>query len=136
MKFRGLLYLCHGWVRRKGSVENFKSLEFYSFNINLQFWSFNPKIIKEIIRMCISEGGGLYMSWGSEEERMCCKHETLEFYYFNINLRNIWSGGEWWGGGFQLCTTSVYSGCVQMMCVCVSLCVWGVSVSVSNVVIW
>ena len=36
------------------------------------------------------------------------------------------------GGGFQLCTSSVYSGCVQMMCVCVSMCVRWVPILVTN----
>ena len=46
LKFRGLMCLCHGWMRREGCVANFKTLEFYSFNINLQFWIFNPKNLK------------------------------------------------------------------------------------------
>ena len=35
------------------------------------------------------------------------------------------------GGGGQLCTTSVYSRCVQMMCVCVSMCVNVCQISIS-----
>ena len=93
MKFRGLLYLCvrmDGWVRRKGSVANFKSLEFYSFNINLLFWSFNSKIRKEIIRMCMSKGGGVWIChWEMRRRRCVANFKTIEFYYFNINLLKI-----------------------------------------------
>ena len=53
--------------RIKPTILKFREL-LYSFNINLQFWSFNPKIIKEIIRMCMSQGGGVSVmgKWGGE----------------------------------------------------------------------
>ena len=59
-------------------------------------------------------------------------YKTLTFYNFNRNLWNTYFEGQWLGGGGKLCTTSVYSGCVQMMCVCHSMCVKWVSVLVSN----
>ena len=61
---------------------------------------------------------------------MCCKHETLEFYYFNINLLDIYFGSECRGGGLP----ALYNQCVQWVCtddvcVCLNVCLRTVSFS-------